>query len=185
MLKHTGTKTLETKRLILRKFRPEDARPMYDNWASDDNVSRHMSWATHASVDETEATLKLWLDDRDKDNYYHWIIELKEAGSPIGSIGIWSVSDVRRKASLGYCIGKAWWNRGYTTEAVSAVFDYMFDAVGLERIEAWHHTGNPASGRVMQKAGMRHEGLARKFDTDNTGKPVDCHLYAIIDTDRK
>lgn len=185
MLRHQGSKTLKTDRLILRKFQESDAQTMFDNWASDDDVTRHMTWKTHESIDVTKEILALWLKDQESERFYHWGITLKENGLLIGSIGVLNGNDVSRKGSLGYCIGKPWWHQGIVPEAVSAVLDYMFDEIGIERIEAYHHIENPASGRVMQKCGMQHEGLGRKFAPDNTGKLVDCHLYAIIDTDRK
>jgi ribosomal-protein-alanine N-acetyltransferase len=62
---------------------------------------------------------------------------------------------------LGYWIGKPYWGRGYATEAAAAVLDFAFGPLALHRVEATHFTRNPASGRVMEKLGMRLEGVFR------------------------
>ena len=69
---------------------------------------------------------------------------------------------IMQKGKQGYWLGKDYWNKGYATEAVKAVIGYGFEKLRLNRIYAGHFTKNPASGRVMQKTGMTHEGLGRE-----------------------
>ena len=86
-MNHKGTQTIETERLILRKCRPDDAQALFDNWASDDNVTKFMTWSAYKSVEEAHGRIAYLLGEYDDENFYEWFIELKEIGQPIGSIG--------------------------------------------------------------------------------------------------
>lgn len=184
-LNHKGTVALETPRLSLRPFQVSDDEPMYNNWASDPEVTRYLTWKPHPDLDETRRILAMFIAEAQSPDNYHWAIVPRDLGQPIGAVGITNVSDALRSGSLGYCIGKAWWGDGVMSEAVTAVLDFMFGEVGLERIEGLHDVQNPASGRVMQKVGMRHEGTCRKRSPDGDGVLQDVEMYAILDTDRK
>jgi len=177
-MNHAGTQTIHTSRLLLRKIEPNDAEMMFRNWASDDDVSRYMRWTTHINAEETVAIIQNWVDAYKENNRYHWGICL-DSGEMIGSVGIIITAEHDFNAELGYCIGREWWGCGYTSEAVTAVIDYMFTKTDLERIEAYHSVQNPASGRVMEKAGMCREGFARHKYKNRDGFQ-DCNLYGIV-----
>ncbi len=179
MLTHKGTQTMETSRLILRKARMEDAAPMFANWASDPEVTKYLTWPAHGSVEMSQMVAERWIADYAKENYYQWIIVLKELDQPIGSISVVSQDDGAEKAEIGYCIGKAWWRQGIMTEALEAVMGFLFAEVGMGRIEAKHDSRNPHSGGVMRKCGMRYEGTARKSSRNNQGI-CDTACYAIL-----
>ena len=178
MMRHAGTQLIKTVRLTLRKIELDDAAMMFRNWASDDEVSRYMRWTTHKNLEETRATIQNWFDEYKESNKYHWGICL-ENGEMIGSVGVMITAEYDFKAEIGYCIGRKWWGQGYTCEAVKAVIDYMFENTDIERIEAYHSVKNPASGRVMAKAGMSKEGFARHKYKNRDGFQ-DCDLYGII-----
>ena len=184
MLQHKGTQRLETTRLILRKFTMDDARAMYENWASDPEVTKFLTWPPHGSVGVTEQVLKSWVDGYGQDDFYQWAIVPKELGdAPIGSISVVSHNDKARIAHIGYCIGKRWWHRGFTSEALQAVMDFLFDEVGVQRIETRHAPNNPHSGGVMKKCGMKYEGTLRRSDVNNQGI-CDACWYSILDDER-
>lgn len=86
---HKGTQTLKTSRLILRKAVLADAQPMYGNWASDPEVTRFLTWPAHDSVETTRRILESWIEGYAKDNYYQWMIVLKELGQPSGPSPAW------------------------------------------------------------------------------------------------
>lgn len=178
---YLGTHPIETERLILRRFRPEDARPMYETWTSDPIVARFMRWTTHRSVSETRAVVGHWVQCY-RTGGYEWAVTLKSDGTLIGSIGIMDLSRSDLSGEAGYCIARPYWNQGYATEALRAVIGYMFRRVGLNRIEAFHAVGNPASGRVMEKAGMSFEGICRQKYQTADGL-ADCAHYAILAED--
>ena len=83
------------------------------------------------------------------------------------------------RAELGYWIGVPSWNQGYATEAAAAVVSYAFGELNLHRVWAQHLARNAASGRVMQKIGMQHEGRLRQHARTN-GIPEDLESYAIL-----
>lgn len=182
MLKQKGTQTIVTERLILRRFRREDAKAMYENWASDDEVTKFMSWPSHGDLAISEWVINDWLASYENDDYYQWGIEFD--GQVIGSIGVVSMNTDVEKAEIGYCIGKAWWHRGIMPEALKAVMDYLFDEVGFQRLEAGHDPRNPNSGRVMRKCGMQYEGTLRNFGRNNQGI-CDVSIYALLRNERK
>ena len=179
MLTHKGTQTIETTRLILRRAIPEDAEPMFRNWASDPEVSSFLTWPVHESVAVSEMVIGSWIQEYAKDNYYQWMIVLKELGEPIGSISVVRQNDRVEEAEIGYCIGRQWWHQGIMTEALSAVIGYLFTEVGINRIAARHDPNNPHSGGVMRKCGMKYEGTHRSADRNNQGI-CDAAIYAIL-----
>lgn len=185
MIEHKGTRPLETDRLLLRPARVEDAQPMFDNWASDAEVTKYLTWPAHNSMDVTKMVLDSWLEGYSRADYYQWMIVLKEnGGQPVGSISVVHQNDKIGKAEIGYCIGRNWWNMGIMTEALQAVIDYLFDEVGMNRIEARHDPNNPNSGAVMRKCGMKYEGTSRQADWNNQGI-CDVCIYATLTEDRK
>ena len=177
MLTHKGTRELQTERLTLRRFAAEEAPIMYRNWASDDEVTKFLTWPTHASVEVSEMVLADWLENYERDDYYQWAIVFE--GEPIGSIAVVSRSDRIEKAEIGYCMGKKWWHRGIMSEALGAVIDYLFTEVGMQRIESRHDPRNPHSGAVMRKCGMTFEGTLRRSDWNNQGI-CDASHYSIL-----
>ena len=184
-MEHKGTKYIETRRLILRPFRTEDAPAMYRNWASDAEVTKFLTWPAHTNASITESILREWCANYSQKDYYQWAIVFKEsADEPIGSISVVNpIKETIKMAHIGYCIGKTWWHKGITSEAFSAVIDFLFDEVGVNRIEARHDPRNPTSGKVMQKCGLQYEGTSRQSDWNNQGI-CDACLYALLTSDR-
>lgn len=184
-MKHKGTARLESERLILRPFVTEDAEAMFRNWASDGEVTRFLTWPTHADSAGTAQLLAEWSGHYSDGAYYNWAITLKSApDEPIGNISVVNAIDDRIKlAEIGYCIGRAWWHRGITSEALSAVIDYMFNQVGVNKVQARHDTRNPNSGRVMRKCGLKYEGTLRQADWNNQGI-CDVSYYGLLADER-
>ena len=184
MLNHKGTVVIETERLILRPFTMEDAEPMFRNWASDDEVTKYMTWPTHESVEITRMVLADWTGHYSEKDFYNWAIVLKDNGpEPIGSIGSAGVNEKILCITVGYCMSRAHWGKGIMTEALKAVIDFFFDEVGFNRVAADHDIENPKSGRVMEKSGMTFEGTSRQGGRNNRGIVDICH-WAILKEDR-
>ena len=80
---------------------------------------------------------------------------------------------------IGYCIGREYWHKGFVSEALAAVMQYLLTQVGAERIEARHDPRNPHSGAVMRKCGMKYEGTRIRADWNNSGV-CDCALYGYV-----
>ncbi len=184
-MKHIGTKMLETQRLILRPFLLNDAEAMYYNWTSDNEVTKYLMWPAHKDVTVSENVLKEWISNYKDNSYYQWAIVLKEhSDQPIGCIGVMNkIDDTIRMAHIGYCIGRNWWHQGVTSEALQAVMTFLFDEVGVNRIESRHDPKNPNSGEVMKKCGMHYEGTLRQADWNNQGV-CDASYYALLANER-
>lgn len=178
-MKHIGTQTIETERLILRRFQPGDEKQMFKNYTSSEKVTEFLTWLPHKQQADTKAYLdNIVLPEYQSETTYRWAIVLKEINEVIGCIDVVDQNDRKNRAELGWVIGEEFWGRGIVPEAGKVVLDVLFE-VGYIRIQALHHHANLKSGRVMQKLGMIHEGLHAKFNLDNQGKLVDCDIYAI------
>lgn len=182
-MKHCGTRTLETGRLMLRRFAVTDAEAMYRNWASDAEVTKYLTWPCHPNPETTRRLLAEWVREYDSERYYQWAIVQKETGEPIGSIAVVHLDESVGMAHVGYCIGRTWWRQGITTEALRAVIDFLFDTVEVNRVECRHDPRNPNSGKVMRKCGMRYEGTLRSADRNNQGLCDACY-YGLLRSER-
>ena len=178
-MEHKGTVTIETKRLILRKFTAEDAEAMFRNWTSNDNVTKFLRWPTHSDISMTHWYIGFLLENYEKPDFYDWAIELKSLGEPIGSISAVDLKENIGAVEIGYCIGEKFWRQGYTSEALAAVMKFFFEEVGANRVYSEHDVNNPNSGKVMQKCGLKYEGTLRQADRNNTGL-CDTAVYGLI-----
>ena len=112
-MNHIGTIELATERLTLRRFMIEDAESMYYNWASEDEVTRFLTWPTHKSVQDSEMVIDQWIKSYEDKKTYQWAIELNDLEQPIGSISAVKVDDEIDAVEVGYCIGTRIRNGGY------------------------------------------------------------------------
>ena len=116
-----------------------------------------------------------------KEDFHQWAV--REKGLCVGRVML-SVNRRFRTGTVAYYLAESTWGKGYMTEILRRVIDFCFDDLGLNRVEADHFARNPASGRVMEKAGMTREGLMRqKYCKD--GEFLDAVLYAVLKEDRK
>ena len=182
-MKHCGTQRLETERLILRRFVIEDSAAMYKNWASDEEVSKYLMWPTHSSPEISRGVTEDWVNSYSDEKFYQWAIVPKDIGEPIGGISVVHMNEEVSMVHIGYCIGKTWWHKGITSEALKAVMDFLFDEVDVNRIESRHDPRNPNSGKVMKKCGMKYEGTLRSSDWNNQGICDACY-YALLKSER-
>lgn len=178
-MKHVGTQTIETERLTLRRFTTEDAQAMFDNWASDSEVTKFMTWPPYEKVEWAADYLKYVSDSYTAQDSYYWAIVLKELGEPVGAISVVAVSEDANWIEIGYCIGRDWWHQGITSEALAAVINYLFENTDANRIQATHDIRNVNSGKVMQKCGMKYEGTLRQHGRNNQGI-CDSAMYSIL-----
>jgi len=182
-MNHLGTIKLETDRLILRRFTVDDAESVFNNWASDDEVTKYLTWSTHQSIDVSREYMDFCVRGYADLSFYQWGIVLKGTEELIGTISVVEVIDVIDSLELGWVIGRKYWGNGYTAEAAVKIIDYLFDRVGANRIWAGHDVNSPNSGRVMQKIGMKYEGILRQSGRNNQGIADMAH-YSIIKSER-
>lgn len=183
MLNHVGTNIIDTERLRLRRFKLQDAECMFENWAKDPENVKYLEWQAHSDISETRKILMEWTKKYDDKTCYHWCINLKGEEEAIGDICVVNLFEDKECAEIGYVLSKKYWNKGIMTEALSAVIDYLFQKAKFHRIQALHHVNNPASGKVMMKCGMKHEGMLRKYNKTNMGEWCDVSIYSILEED--
>ncbi len=176
MLEHTGTMEIRTQRLLLRRFREGDEAQMYQNYTSDPEVTKYLTWPPHKSQNVTRNYLSVILPEYESPDTYRWAIEYE--GEVIGAIDAVDVDTQNENCEIGYCMGKAWWGMGIMTEALKAVLDFMFTQPVFYCVHARHDEMNTASGRVMAKAGMTYEGMLRARRKKESGYFGLCH-YSI------
>lgn len=184
-MKELKMQKLETDRLILREFTIEDANDMYNNWASDKETSKFLDWDVHESVDATKNIIKSWIDEY-KSGSLNWVVELKDTKEIIGSITVVHLYKKDLNAEIGYCYGSKYWEKGYATEALKRVINFLLNDCEMHLVEARHISGNPASGRVMQKAGMIKEATLKDRKINKYTKELnDIIVYSITKSDIK
>lgn len=181
-MKHKGTVTIETDRIVLRKFSADDINAAFYNWTSDEKVTEFLRWPTHKDIGITERVLNDWIAEYKNLNFYQWAVVPKNINEPIGTISAVDIDERTEKIHIGYCLGSKWWHSGFTSEAFSAIIPFFFEQVEAKRIEAMHDPENPNSGRVMKKCGLIYEGTLRKADWNNRGI-VDACMYGILASD--
>ena len=151
---------LSTERLLLRKIRLNDAPDMFE-YSKDPEVTKYLLWDPHPNVEHTRNYID-YLQDRYRDGkYYDWAVILKSSGKMIGTCGFSSILPEHRSAEVGYVLNPAFRGQGIAGEALSAVLDFAFRKMALNRVEAKCVAENASSERVMQKVGMTFEGVAR------------------------
>ncbi|HET7891997.1 MAG TPA: GNAT family protein [Candidatus Sulfotelmatobacter sp.] len=166
--------TLETARLKLRPYSEPDIAELIPLIGTREVAATTLRIPYPYTQDDAEAFIemaqepgKIWL-----------ATTLRTDGRQIGGIGL-RVDEQHQNAELGYWLGVAYWGQGYATEAGREMLRYGFQELGLHRIFASHFEHNPASGNVLRKLGMRHEGCQREH-LRKWDRFVDSELYGIL-----
>ena len=171
---------IETERLVLRPVTLDDAEAMFE-YASNQENTRY-TFPTNQSLEETKNNIaQFYLANP----LGRWGIELKSNGEFIGTIDLHKLDAVIKKAAIGYIINQKYWNQGLTTEANRAVIELAFEKIGMNKLDAFHDKDNPASGKVMEKSGMRfsHEEPYARMDKNESGRIVTDIHYVLTKED--
>ncbi len=171
--------TLHTERLILRSFKLEDASDV-KRLAWNPNVASTIQCIEYPYIEGMAVEeIRRWGKEFNEKNGPNFAVTLRSNGTLIGNVEL----QIRRHlpyndAELGYWIGESFWNCGYCTEAAKVVIRYGFRECNLDQILAYHFKRNPASGRVLQKIGMRYWDYFPN-DTEHWGKVEDLVGYTL------
>jgi len=173
--------TTASSRLVLRPFVPTDA-PLVQELLSDAQIAEGTLRIPHPYPDGAAAAWIATLAPKwEEGRFAAWALADTESDAVCGAISL-RVTHAHRRAEVGYWVARAAWGQGYATDAVRAIIAYGFDVLELHRIEGHCYSENPASARVMQRAGMRHEGRVRGA-VFRDGVARDLELYGILRTD--
>jgi RimJ/RimL family protein N-acetyltransferase len=157
---------IETKRLVIRSFTPQDAPALHDRVFGDPDAMRFIPRGASPSVERTRASIERFISHERQHGFGLWAVDLKETGNLIGDCGLFLVEGRGPEVEVAYHFGKDWWGHGYATEAASACLAYGFRECGLEEIIAISYPQHTASRRVMEKSGMKYVGTARYYEID-------------------
>lgn len=179
MLKHNGTQTIKTERLILRKFDYTDDDDMLKYWVSDPLIQLLYSEPIYLNKVEVSELLIKYISSYEKPNYYRWAIILEETKECIGQIAFFLVDSKNQFGEIEYCIGSNFQKKGIATEAIKAVIQFGFKSINFHKIQVCHKEGNIASKRAIEKCCFKYEGTLRDFFYMN-GKYVDRLYYSLL-----
>ncbi len=172
--------TLRTERLLLRAFAPEDA-PDVQRLVGDREVARTLPVPHPYEDGMAEEWIASHRPALESGKHVTLAMALREDGALVGRITL-HLNAQDRNAEFGYWIGAPYWGRGYATEAAKEMLRYGFEELGLHRVHASHLGNNPASGKVLRKVGMSHEGT-RPEHFERWGEHQDSVLYGLLARD--
>jgi ribosomal-protein-alanine N-acetyltransferase len=156
----------------------EDADVIFDKYAQDPDVTKYLTWQPNRSVGETreflQASLAAWREGR----AYHWTIVRKEDQELMGMI---NAKVENHKWEVGYVLARAYWGKGYMTEALRKLVAWALEQPEISRIWSVCDIENRASGRVMEKSGMRREGTLPRWSVhpNLSPEPRDSYCYSV------
>lgn len=162
-----GTAELWTERLILRRYRSEDAEPLHQYLGTDPAMAQYSGWNPYATLETAQETVRRFIAGYDEERSYSWVMDVDDV--VVGTIGAYDYQDDR--IEVGFSIVQGWQGRGLATEALRKVLEYLTENEGIPCVIAWCASENIGSRRVLEKAGMR---LVR---TEKDSLTVDDRVY--------
>ena len=169
---------LKTARLVLRKARQEDAQHFF-LVAQDEDVMRYFGVEPYKSVERALDAIswqqRVWAEG----SGIRWVITEPGRDTYIGDVGYFKYERQHRRAEVGYLLSRAYWRRGLMTEAMTAVLDYGFVSMDLNRVEALVDPRNAASVGLLDKLGFIREGLLREYEFER-GAYVNLYMVSLL-----
>ena len=169
-------RVLETERLILRGWQPEDVDDLYE-YASSPKVGPPAGWAPHSDKERTQEILKAYMESGDI-----WAIELRETGKVIGQLRMYPDENRGKLIAkyISYALSVDYWGQGYMTEAVKEVIKYAFEELEIDLLSAFHSPDNIRTKRVIEKCGFEYEITIENAYTRYDGKVSDNVCYSLL-----
>lgn len=178
-VRQTSFSTLETERLILRRFSDDDLAPFLA-YLNDPLVARYQTWESYTEeqardVIEKQKNLEPGLPGK----WFTFAIELKETKKLVGHVALSVKEQDQQQAEIGFTLAREFHGQGLAREATACVLDYTFDVLGLHRVVAIADCENESSVNLLGRLGMRREGHFIQ-NIWFKGKWGDEYLYAIL-----
>ena len=149
-----GTAELRTEKLLLRRYMPEDAELLYRQLGTDPEIDQYSGWNPYATPEMAKETVHRFIDSYGGQHSYSWVMETD--GVLVGTIGAYDYKD--DQIEVGYSVVREWRGRGFASEALKKVLDYLTGNEGIACVTAWCAADHTGSIRVLEKAGMRLAG---------------------------
>ncbi|MFQ5681822.1 MAG: GNAT family N-acetyltransferase [Candidatus Binatia bacterium] len=169
---------IKTKRLQLRRPVMEDAKPIFQRYAQDAEVTRYLGWRPHQTLATTWDFLHRCRTWWEHGTAFSWVILRQDDKQPLGMI---ELRIEGHRATVGYALARTAWNQGFATEAAQAIVEWALAQPSIYRVWAFCDVENKASARVLEKVGMRREGVLRRWmiHPNCSSEPRDCYCYAL------
>ncbi len=161
-MKHTGTVTFETERLICRRFLPGDLADVH-SWAGDPQIQTEYGEPVYSSIEEARNLLEKYINSYSNHAVYRWAIIEKQSRRNIGQIALCKVYPDCATGEIEYCISRQFWGKGYAGESLAGLIAHLFSNSDFEKLEAFHRAENHKSGRVLQKSPMHITENVERF----------------------
>jgi ribosomal-protein-alanine N-acetyltransferase len=174
---------LETERLRLRMIEPEDVTAVYQIFG-DQAVTRYYGLETYTDIEQAAERITLYRQNFFKRRSLRWGITFKNNDWVVGTVGIMNWKPRFFNAALGYDLQKRFWRQGIMFEALTAVLDYAFTTMQMNRLEAFVMPQNKPSSQLLEKLGFQNEGLMREYGYWR-GEFHDLVLYSLLKGDQR
>lgn len=146
-----GTVELRAEPMILRRYCPDDAEPLYRRLGTDPEIARYSGWNPYATIEMAKETVQGYIDSYGDDHFYAWVMDIDDV--LVGTIGAYDCQD--DQIEVGFSVVQGWRGRGCATEALKKVLEYLTENEGISAVTAWCALENIGSKRVLEKAGMK------------------------------
>lgn len=169
---------MQTERLVIRRFRPDDA-PIFAAYRSDPDIARYQSWsAPYPESQAVRVIASFAADDPLAPGWFQYAIARREDDRLIGDIGL-NTHENGMQAEIGFTLAAAWQGHGYAFEAVHRLLDHVFTDRGMHRVSAECDARNVRSANLLQRLGFTREGCRREH-TFIKGEWTDDQLYGLL-----
>lgn len=166
---------IETKRLILRAFKPSDVQDFFE-YAQNEKIGLMAGWKPHTTIEKSQKVVEMFIEKKEV-----WAIELKDNQKVIGLVGLHNdrKRDNTNSKMLGYELNETYWGHGYILEAVYAILNHGFNDLNIGIISVNHYSINAQSASVIKKVGFVYEGTLRQSTLRFDGKVLDNVIYSL------
>jgi len=169
---------LVTERLSLRPVREGDGQAIFQI-RSDPQVAALYGQEPYQSPEQATELLSKYFFDMEDGSAFMWAIDVRGEGKTIGECCIWNIERGDHHAELGYELLSSYWGKGLMREALTAIIEFGFRGLDLNRIEAFVQSTNAPSQRLLEKLGFKMEGTLR-LRAMVFGEPVDEHAFGLL-----
>lgn len=170
---------LEGNRICLRAPTLGDAEAIFEEYATDPEVTRYLTWTARKGLGDVAEFLHDLLERNRSGKEFNWAISRLDEDRLIGMI---SARITGHRVELGYVLGRSHWNQGFMSEAVTTITEWMLSEPEFYRVSAVCDTENAGSARVLEKSGFEREGILRSYmiHPNVSPQPRDCLVYGRV-----
>jgi len=168
---------LTTERLLLQQVLPEDQQFIFEGLSHPEVIPFY--GVRYNSFEATKAQMDWYEQIYKEGTGISWKMVEKQTGKNIGDISVYLYKPEHKKAEIGFWLLPDFWNKGFATEAMTAVLHYWKEEKALHRMEAFVEEGNTASSKLLEKAGFQYEGKMVDCEIKN-GNFISLLIYGLI-----